>query len=350
MTGIRRALVAGLWATACIASIASADEAALAAARAPLATWPGPVAPVKVEAGKTVFVVTCSSQGIGCVRAANGVTDAGAALGWSVTVIDGRGDPGAWNGAILSAIAAGADGIVLAAVPPMLVGDALDQARAAGITVVSTFNPAPAAADSLFAYVRPDHEAQGRLAADWVAADSGGKAKVLLVEDNEFPELALRSKGFNEELAAACPGCAIVETVESTIGTMAQRLPGAVASALSRHPDADYLIAPFDSNAFFAGEGVRQAGRAKTVKVAGFEGDPQTLQAIRAGAQAMTIANPAEWMGWQASDELARAFAGAHAANVPVPFRLIDAENAPDTAGWTGDLDYQAEFKRLWGL
>jgi ribose transport system substrate-binding protein len=130
---------------------------------------------------------------------------------------------------------------------------------------------------------------------------------------------------------------------------MAQRLSGAVASSLSRHPDATYLVAPFDSNAFFSSEGVRQAGRTGTVKVTGYEGDPQTIAAIRAGAQSMTIANPAEWMGWQAADELARAFAGEKAANVPVPFRLIDAENAPNTEGWTGDLDYAAEFRKLWG-
>jgi ribose transport system substrate-binding protein len=179
--------------------------------------------------------------------------------------------------------------------------------------------------------------------------DSGGKAKVVLVEDKEFPELAQRVKGF-EEVLAKCGGCSIVENVESTIGTMAQRLPCAVASSLSRHQDANYLVAPFDSNAFFAGEGVRQAGRAGTVKVTGYEGDPQTIAAIRAGAQAMTIANPAEWMGWQAVDELARSFAGEKAANIPVAFRLIDAENAPDTEGWTGDLDYAAEFRKLWGM
>ena len=117
---------------------------------------------------------------------------------------------------------------------------------------------------------------------------------------------------------------------------------------MSRHPDANYLVAPFDSNAFFAGEGVRQAGRAGAVKVAGYEGDPQSIAAIRDGNQAMTIANPAEWMGWEAVDELARAFAGSPAADAPVPFRLIDAGNAPTTAGWTGDVDYAAAFRKLW--
>lgn len=318
------------------------------AAREAKTIWPGPVAPVKTEPGKNIFVITCASQGIGCVRAANGVVEAGQVLGWRVRVIDGRGDPAAWNAGILSAVTAKADGIVLAAVPPMLVGDALAQAKSAGIAVVSVFNPKPQQTDSVFAYVRPDHVAQGKLAADWVAVTSGGTAKVILVEDPIFPELVQRGVGFRQGIAN-CSGCKIVESVESTLATMAQRLPGAVAAALTRNPDANYVIAPFDSNGFFANEGVRQAGRTGKVRVGSYEGDPQTVAAIRGGDYAMTVADPAEWMGWQATDELARAFAGAAPANITVVDRLIDKGNAPSTEGWLGDVDYKAQFRKLWG-
>jgi hypothetical protein len=64
----------------------------------------------------------------------------------------------------------------------------------------------------------------------------------------------------------------------------------------------------------------------------------------------MTIADPAEWMGWQAADELARAFAGAAPSNVLVTWRLLDKDNAPATEGWMGDVDFRAEYQRLWGL
>jgi ribose transport system substrate-binding protein len=345
------ALFAALGAVLFTIGTAVADDpaAAVARARAPLSTWTGPKTSAKPQTGKTVYVVTCASQGIGCVRAAKGVEEAGNALGWQVRTVDGRGDPATWNSAILSAIAAKADGIVLAAVPPMLVGDALQQAAAAKLPVVSVFNPLPDKQDSVFAYVRPDHVAQGALAAEWVAADSGGKAKVILVEDRIFPELVERSTGFRKALKD-CNGCEIVETVDSTIATMAQRLPGAVAAALSRHADATYVIAPFDSNGFFANEGVRQAGRMGNIKVASYEGDPQTIAAIRDGQYAMTIADPAEWMGWQAADELVRAFAKDQPSNVLVAWKLIDKDNAPNTPGWFGDVDFRAEYKRLWGI
>jgi len=346
-----RTVAAAACATLAFATLAFADPMsdAVDAARAPVSKWPGPTAPVAVEKGKLVYVITCASQGIGCVRAAKGVEEAGGALGWTVRTIDGKGDPATWNKGIQSAIAAKANGIVLAAVPPMLVGDALQKAADAKIPVVSVFNPLPAKPDSVFAYVRPVHFNQGKLAADWVAADSKGEGVVIVVSDKIFPELQERVSGFREELAK-CGGCKIVETVDSTLAEMAQRLPSAVAAALSRHPDAQYVISPFDSNGFFASEGVRQAGKSAKIKVASYEGDPQAIAAIRDGKYAMTIADPAEWMGWQATDELARAFAGQPAANVPVAYRLIEADNAPSTPGWMGDVDFRAEFKQLWGV
>jgi ribose transport system substrate-binding protein len=172
------ALIASAGALLLAVGTAAADDPAanVAAARAPQSKWTGPSTSAKPEPGESIYVITCASQGIGCVRAAKGVEEAGAALGWQVRSIDGRGDPATWNSAILSAVAAKANGIVLAAVPPMLVGDALQQAAAAKLPVVSVFNPLPGKQDSVFAYVRPDHVAQGKLAADWVAVNSGGKA------------------------------------------------------------------------------------------------------------------------------------------------------------------------------
>ena len=340
-------------------SLSSAETASGAAkqfvaevrkASAPISNWTGPGSSPKPVGQKKLVVVTCSGQGNGCVRAARGVTDAGKALGWSVQTIDGQGNPQAWNGGINTAISEKADGIVLDAVPPALVGDALAKAKAAKIPVVSIFNPDLGKPSSIFSYVTPDHTAQGKVMADWVAADSNGKAQVVLVEDNEFPELVKRVAGFKTELAK-CSGCKIVDTVSSQIGTMAQKLPSAVASSLQSHPTATHVISQYDSNATFAAQGVRQAGKDATVKVAGYEGDSQAVDAIRKGEiQAMTVADPAEWMGWQAVDEFNRAFSGQKAENTPVNWRVLTKSNVPAAGNWTGDYDFQGHYGDLWGL
>lgn len=324
--------------------------AAVAATSKPPATWPGPSAAVKPAAGKKIVVITCSSQGAGCVSAAAGATAAGTQLGWSVQTVDGKGDPQTWNSAILNAISEHADGIVLDAVPPALVGDGITKAHAAGIPLVAVFDPRLGPSGDVFSYVTPDHTAQGVAMADWVAADSGGKAQVILVEDNEFPELRQRVAGFQQELAK-CSTCKILTTVQSQIGTMAQKLPQAIVSALQSNPGATYVISPYDSNALFASEGVQQAGRTTAVKVGGYEGDPSAIAAIRAGhIQAATIADPTAWMGCQAIYELTRAFAHQAEVNVPTRWMLVTKSNVPAGSRWTGGLDYASQFRKLWGV
>jgi ribose transport system substrate-binding protein len=318
-------------------------------ARKTVTTWHGPTSSPPIQRNKSIYVITCSSQGVGCTRAAAGVKEAGEAAGWTVRIIDGKGDPATWNGAIQSAVAAKADGIVLAAVPPALVGDALDRAKKSNVAIVSIFNPIPEADSPVFAWVRPEHPVQGALMADWVAQDSNGKARVLVIEDREFGELRQRVDAFKKELEK-CKGCKVVASEDTTLNTMVQRLPLLASSQLNAHPDVDYIVVQYDAAAFFVGEGVRQAGRVGKVKVVGYEGDPQTMDAIHNGTQAATIADPAEWMGWQAVDELNRSFSGSPAQNTPVVFKLIDKTNVPDTKGWLGDFDFKSQYRKLWAL
>jgi ribose transport system substrate-binding protein len=91
-----------------IVSVAHADDqlASMAAvadqARKTVTAWHGPTNSPAVQKRKTIYAITCASQGIGCVRAANGAREGGEAAGWTVRVIDGKGDPATWNSAIQS--------------------------------------------------------------------------------------------------------------------------------------------------------------------------------------------------------------------------------------------------------
>lgn len=320
-------------------------------ARTPITKWYGPKTAPKPAHNKLVYVVTCTSQGIGCVRAANGVQEAGAALGWTVRVIDGKADPATWNSAIQSAIAAGANGIVLDAVPPSLVGDALEKAAAAKVKVVSIFIPPENSEEKgrVFAYVHSDHLEQGKVMAAWTEVDSGGKANIGLIELPEYPELVERVEGFKKQIAD-CSGCKLVTVINQSTMMLQQRLPGAVAQMLTQNPTIDYVIAPVDRAAYLVIEGARQAGRAGKVKVAAYEGAPQELDSIRQGTEAATLAGPVEWMGWQAVDELNRAFNNAPPSGVELRYRLLDHENVPAEKVYQGDLDFRAQYKRLWGV
>jgi ribose transport system substrate-binding protein len=325
----------------------SAAAAAVTAAKAPQASWPGPTTPVNPPTGRRIAAITCGSQGYGCVQAAQGVAAAGKVLGWDVSIVDGKSDPSVWNAAVTQAVTDGADGIVLAAINPALVQDGLARAKAAGTPVVVALIPAlpGATAD---AYVSTDHLAGGKTLADWVIADSGGTAKVLLLEEPAFPELVRRNDGIRAELEAACPGCTIVATPKFSIGTMVQQLPGLVTTALQSNPGITHVLAPFDSSATFAAQGIRQSGR--QVALVSGEGDPDGLTRLRNGEQAADLATVSAWAGWASVDQLARLFTGGRVESYPLPQRLFTADNVPSGQGsWRGDVDYVAEYSKLWG-
>ena len=106
------------------------------------------------------------------------------------------------------------------------------------------------------------------------------------------------------------------------------------ASGHQPHPEITYVIAPFDSSATFAAQGIRQAGNA-AVKLVSGEGDPDGLTRVRNGQQAADLATVPAWAGWAAADDLLRAFQGKAVTTYTLPQRLFSKANAPaGTGGW----------------
>jgi len=315
--------------------------------------WPGPDEPVEAPAGKKLTAITCGSQGITCVRVADGVKAAGEALGYQVKIVDGRSDPTVWNQAIKAAIAEKTDGIALAAIPPVVVSDAIASAKKAGIPVaagLSTAGPVEVKANPS----RPDI---ARANAAYLAVASEGKAKVLSIRDDEFPETKFTADQLGKDLASLCKECEIVEEIDFTLALASQRLASKVTQVLRNNPDIDYITTPFDTVNVFVQQGIAAAGRKGKVKIVGVGGDPPSVDAIKAGDEVASLGTPAEWLGWMLVDGLVRSFAGQDVpplskeidTNYDVPQRFITTDTELDPQGWQGGFDYQSKFKELWG-
>jgi ribose transport system substrate-binding protein len=315
--------------------------------------WPGPGDAFKPVAGKKLTVIICGSQGITCVRVGNGVKAAGAALGYKVTVVDGQSDPTVWNQAIKNAVAQKTDGIALAAVPPVLVAGAIKSATAAGIPIaagLSTAGPAQVKAN-------PNRPDIARANAAQLAVMSGGKANVLSIRDDEFPETKLTADLLPAELKKLCPDCKVAKEISFTLALASQRLASNVTQALRNDPSINYITTPFDTVNVFVQQGIAAAGKKGKVKIVGVGGDPPSVQAIKAGDEVSSFGEPGEWVGWDLVDGMARIFAKqsvppldkATESNYNVPQRYITADTPLDPQGWQGGFDYQSKFKQLWG-
>lgn len=316
-------------------------------------TWPGPDDPVTPPTGKKITMIICGSQGITCVRVGNGVKAAGEALGYDVKVVDGRSDPTVWNQAIKSAVADKADGIALAAVPPAVVAGAIKSAKAAGIPVAAGLSTAGDAQVK----ANPNRTDSARAQAAYTAVDSDGKAKVLLIRDDEFPETKQAADEYQTQLQQLCPDCEVAASTDFTLALAAQRLAGKVTQALRNNPDINYIATPFDTVNVFVQQGIAQAQKKGKVKIVGVGGDPPSVDAIKAGDEVASVGEPGEWVGWDLVDGLTRIFAGQDVppldketdSNYDVPQRYITADTELDPQGWQGGFDYQAKYKQLWG-
>ena len=73
---------------------------------------------------------------------------------------------------------------------------------------------------------------------------------------------------------------------------------------------------------------------------------------IKKGAKIVMNGGDSHSYGWYAVDALIRAFNHKPAVHYNVPHQLVDSVNAPsiNTLGISSTFDYQAAWKKLWGI
>lgn len=323
--------------------------------------YAGPTEPSKAPEHLKVTAITCLSILHGCVSPTVGLQHAGKELGWDVTVTDGGGNPRQQNSAILDAVSAGSNVIVLVAVDPAAVQLGLKAAKEAGVLVVSgsngidSPNPVvkPDANQNWVAFdVGPDYAALGRSAADWIIKDSDGKANIAVFSDKEFPSVLAFEAGLLDGLGK-CSDCVVSPQQYFTGNQVGQALNQQTVGYLRAHPDVDYLFSPFDPAAASQVPAIAQAGFGKRVKLVGVLGDQQNLDFIRKGqVQVADAAYDNEYMGWAIADQIIRTLnkqplAEPHGENLP--FTVLDKTNLPpEGSDWVADFDYKSKFLELW--
>ncbi len=302
---------------------------------------------------KKIAVVLNGTDAQGAVRASEGMKAAGEALGWDVEVTDGQFDPNVQSQAILSAVTSQADGIVLNSISPVTVGGAVAKAVSEGIPIVTTFDPGSnEVTEGVFGDASNGTFDGGMALGAWISANSNGKGRVVNVPDTSLGLTQQRADGVEAGLKEFCPDCKILATEQNDIANMAGRLPSLTASAVQKYGTDDlYMVAPFDAAATFMIQGAKDA-KAPYFPIVSMDGNQEAVAAIAdKDYLAATWAAAAEWMGWEALDQMNRAFNDAEPVQGTVPSLLIDASNLPPTGDdWTPDFDYETAYKELWGL
>lgn len=325
-----------------------------------------PAAGPRAVRGKNVWVISAFEQVHNLAVLTQTVKEAGNALGWTVSVCDGRNNAnGAWADCVRQAVAAKASGIILESVDCAPVKAALAEARNAGTKIVgmmafdcddpqqgggapmfdanATFDPAvPSTAEFL--------RQQGKLRADWIIAQTHGSAKVLHVRFRGVALGEYLSEGFDQEIAT-CPGCSVAGTVDITpqdVPLIRQKFE----STLVKLPQINAVAADVD---FMVTGGIQQAlvaaGR-PNLRVAGGECSQDSLAYLRTGRGIqMCIGSSLGWLAYSGADALNRVFAGAAPAPSGLGWSLVTKDDNLPPAGTEFDssTNYRAAYRAIWG-
>jgi len=322
-------------------------------AMAPVSEWPGPTSSPKLKPNQLVFSIPCSKVAEGCEFINQGVKDAAEAVGWDYKTVDPEGSPEKSNAAIRQAVQANADVIVMVAIDPKVVSDALGDAQDAGIPVVLVAGgregePELLANNGVFTDVTFRSYELGELLGAFIAVNSDGEAKVAMFNTPEWPTIDQRFEGTKASLSE-CPGCEVVAETDFAQTEIGTTLGSKYQSVLQANPDADYAWVGLDAAASVLVAANQQAG-SDQAQITSIDGNKQNIDYVMDGSQLVTIGSPLNWTGWAALDEANRAVNGAEPATDNIPYRLITKENAEQFVGtgFEGDIDYQAKYLQLW--
>jgi ribose transport system substrate-binding protein len=353
---------------ACAATNASADNDILAQAKAytaevtkPGRLWTGPTTGPKAQHGKSIVFVSADQRDSGPRGVAQAVQEAAHAIGWNYRLIDGQGSISGRSAALNQAIALKPDGIVLGSVDAKEQAALIHQAAARGIKIVgwhSLSKPGPAPQDGIVTNLATDPLDVAKAAVMYVIASSNGKAGVVIFTDSTY-EIATAKSDAMASLIRQCPGCQLLKAEDTPLSDTATRIPQLSATLLQRY-GAKWTWAltindmPFD----FMSPTLQQAGYKGTGPLLGVSagnGSESAFQRIRNhDYQAATVAEPVSQQGWQAVDELNRAFAGAPPSGYAAPVHLVTASNVTFDGGkdnlYDPDNHYRDVYRRIWGL
>jgi ribose transport system substrate-binding protein len=327
---------------------------------------PAPTSGPKAAAGKRVWVISCGQISASCAEIADAAMSAGKALGWNMTLFDGKLDPTLYSQGILQAIAAHASGIFTVAVDCSIATSPLKQAKAAGIATVGVSNfdcndPLHDVGSPLYStYVKytgingygTTYEDWKKYNAAWIIAKTDGKAKVINSYSPGYLVAEYQNKGFMEEMSL-CSACSVVDnlgiTAAEQAGTGAQE---ALQTAITQNQSANAVqVGVSGWFGRFANAAIKSSGRT-SLTVAGDECDTAAIAAIKAGGpQQMCVARDFGWESWAAMDELNRQFASPGSAPVDegLGFEVVDkTHNLPSGSTWTAPLNYQSAYEKIW--
>ena len=376
ITGIRRVTVRnkpffigiiGIAATL-MCSLGIAQDAYVAEAKRytalvskPNPPWNGPTSGPTGQRNKSIIYVSSDQKNDGAHGVGQGAAEAAKVIGWNFRLIDGQGTVSGRRDALMQAASLKPDGIILGTVDALEQADVIREIAAKGVKIVGWHalgKPGPGRDLTIFTNIATDPVDVGKAAAMYAVADSNGTAGVILFND---PIYAIANVKTNSmiDVFRSCTGCAVLMVDNIHLKDIPAAMPQRTAWLLQRFGRKwTYTLAVNDlwldaMPPTFIAAAIPGNGFPKSISAG--DGSESAFERIRKNHyQIGTVAEPLRLHGWQAIDELNRAFAGQKASGYSAPVHLVTSANIKFDGGRHNEFDpdngYRERYRKIWGV
>jgi ribose transport system substrate-binding protein len=310
--------------------------------------------------GRIVYYIPLDAHIPGFVITAASMQSALTKAGVKFQECDGASNPTAISACVTQAEGANAVGIVLDAIPDVMVPNAISGAEGKNIPVIIADQYAPAGTTNTdkLSYVEGVVNQPSQIAW-WLIASTQGKANAILGEEQDSQSSQEYLQNALPIFKQYCPDCDI--TVKDITASMTdQQITSSVTSNVQADPTATIYYTEFEDSLQDTIAGIQAAGKSSSVGIAVAGGSTDGLGLLKSGdGVKAVVAVDQAYAGWALSDEILRMATGGAPVSETFPSRLFTSSNigtiqvtiaAEDSGAWFGDTSYQAAFEKLWGI
>ena len=328
----------------------------LATVTAPGTPWTGPTTGPMAQPRKLVVYVSSDQRNGGPQGAGDGAQEAAKAIGWDFRILDGQGSVQGRTTALNQAIALKPHGIILGNVDTQEQAPVIRRIAMLGIRMVGWHigpSPGPVTDPPVFTNVTTDPREVAKAAAMYAIVDSNGTANVIHFKDS-ITTISTAKTNASEEVIKGCAGCKVLETEDTPMGDLANRMPSLTTSLLTKYGNQwTYAIAVNDLYFDFSAPSLQAAGvdaaNGYPRQISSGDGSVTAFQRIRQRRyQIGTVAEPLRLQGWMCIDELNRAFAGQPPSGFVPPPHLFIASNLDRDGGPNNFYEPENGYKDIY--
>jgi ABC-type sugar transport system substrate-binding protein len=337
--------------TSSTASNTSSTAAAAAATKA--ATRPANILVTQpvgkpIPTGKTVAYIHCGLPA--CNIWASALKQAAAVLGWKATIYYTNGTPESVQAAWKQAVIQKPDAVIASGFDKVIFAQQLAQLKADNIPVVEAFvTDPPGDGIDLVVGTGAEYAQVGEAEAAEAVVAGGAKPDAVYVNLPAYQIVQPSRMAFHATFAKYCPSCTQA-SFNIPITELGNGSTNVIVSYLRSHPDVNVVVNSNSGLSLGLPAALKSAGLSN-VKIIDDAPTATNYDYIRAGDQLATENVPIQATMWQLVDALARHFAGTSMApdNKPPQFWLLTKSNIPSSDDFSNILNYQQQYKSLWG-